>query len=661
MIGIVVSGKYELLSLLGSGGMSSVYKCKHLLINRFYALKLLHKRFVQDQNAILRFQQEATAASQLSHPNIITLFDFGIHDDSEPFQVIEYLEGCSVAEEIMRRGKLPLSRALHIARQACDAIQHAHSNGVIHRDLKPSNIMLISRDGDADFVKIVDFGIAKVLPQEGEVVQQLTQTGEIFGSPLYMSPEQCMGRRMDGRCDIYSLGCVLYEMLMGHPPLVGETVFETIQKHIEEMPKSVKTVIAEPRSAEQMDRIITKVLAKEPDQRYQTMAELSNALQSVQLGKSAGFFENVKTGWDTAHIKIQPKRKRFSLKVVLSLVALGIMTTAILLSACFLVPVKFKPYAITWPKFTLRAQIKDTTQAPNVVPDDNAIDRDVLLSARNLAISTARRNAIHMPLEKQEIRLRALARSDAYNGQYKEALGGFDQLRDVWAKMAAKHIPVDVGNKTARLTLWSAMGDTYYSADRLDEALVFYKKAILEFDDAAQEAARSLAMPMGDILYRQGNFAESAAQFKLACRVEPEAQIPLAEVQPANSPAIEDRALLLTLAGDALRQDGKLTEAEPVIAAAAAEWIKFTKHSNEPRYIESAAATYNCLGETQMGLSKFAQARKSFVHADELLRQVRDNQNGATVEEELAKACYAEHDYVGALIATIEARSRAQK
>ena len=661
MIGAIVGGKYELLSLLGAGGMSSVYKSKHLLINKLYALKLLHSRFVQDQNAILRFQQEANAASQLSHPNIITLFDFGIHEDTEPYQVIDYLEGCSVAEEIKRNGNIPLNRALHIARQACDALQHAHSKGVIHRDLKPSNIMLVSRDGDDHFVKIVDFGIAKVLPQEGQAVQQLTQTGEIFGSPLYMSPEQCMGRRMDGRSDIYSLGCVIYEMLTGKPPLAGETVFETIRKHIEEVPESVKRKISNPRMAEQMDRIMTKVLAKEPEQRFQTMNELGDALQSVELGKTSGFLESLKTGWHTAQIKIQPKRRRFSLKMVSALLAVGIISTACILTAAFVLPVKIQSYDNAWPKFMLPKQGADTASSNSVVADERQIDREVLLSARNLAIQSARRNAMNMTVEKQEGRLRALAHSEANEGQYGEALDDFDRLRNVWTQLAKQHAVPELGNKTARLSLYAVMGDTYYAGNRFDDALLFYKKAVAEFDDAAEEAARSLALRMGDILYRHGDYAGAEIEFKASCHAHPEWNIPLDVIQPPNSPGIQDRAIMLTLAGDSLRRQGKLDQAEPVLAAAAVEWMKFADHSTDLKYAEFAAGAYNYLGLAQMDLKKYAEARASFAHSENLLGRAKDNSNAAAVDENLAKACYAQNDFVAGLIATIDARTRARK
>src|SRR4030095_3436452 len=192
LVGTSIADKYEILSVLGQGGMSVVYKARHLLMKKAVAIKVLLPQLVLNPQSLKRFQQEASASSSLSHPNVITVYDFGVSAQGLPYLVMDLLYGDSLADEVKNNGPLEVGRALKIFIQAADALYEAHRKGVIHRDLKPSNIMLVSTDTSADIVKIVDFGIAKVLPQEGDDVQKLTQTGEIFGSPYYMSPEQCM-------------------------------------------------------------------------------------------------------------------------------------------------------------------------------------------------------------------------------------------------------------------------------------------------------------------------------------------------------------------------------------------------------------------------------------------------------------------------------------
>ncbi|HEY9869240.1 MAG TPA: serine/threonine-protein kinase, partial [Candidatus Obscuribacterales bacterium] len=196
MVGTVLDGRYNILARLGEGGMSTVYKAQHRVTGRVAALKILRRGLSMDSASTKRFEREAKAISSLSHPNLITVHDFGTTPGGQPYQVIEYLEGRSLAD-IIGEGPLAPERAVAIFRQICDAMQHAHSKGIIHRDLKPENIMLITHDGRPDFVKVVDFGIVKLTEESQIASQRLTATGEVWGSPLYASPEQCMGKELD--------------------------------------------------------------------------------------------------------------------------------------------------------------------------------------------------------------------------------------------------------------------------------------------------------------------------------------------------------------------------------------------------------------------------------------------------------------------------------
>jgi serine/threonine protein kinase/tetratricopeptide (TPR) repeat protein len=279
MVGKIIGEKYEVLETIGGGGMGMIYKAKHILMKRIVAIKMMHPQYVSSASNLKRFQQEAQAASALSHPNILAVFDFGLTPAGAPYLVMDFLEGTNLAEVLDEVGLLPASRATNIFAQACAGLAHAHSKGVIHRDLKPGNIMLVEFDQRKDFVKIVDFGIAKVLPTGDESESNhLTQTGEVFGSPLYMSPEQCRGRNLDTRSDIYSLGCVMYRTLTGSSPFFGQDPMECMYKQVNEAPNKFFDANPDSKVPEALESIVFKCLAKEPGDRYQTMQELKDAL-----------------------------------------------------------------------------------------------------------------------------------------------------------------------------------------------------------------------------------------------------------------------------------------------------------------------------------------------------------------------------------------------
>lgn len=276
LLGTTLAERYEILSVIGEGGMGVVYKARHLLMNRMVAIKTLHQHLASNQKTTQRFKREATLISDLEHPNIITVYDFGVTPKGQPYLVLGYLEGRGLDEVIKSEGLLSQERAIKIFSQVCDGLAHAHARGIIHRDLKPSNIMLTDGEQGSDMVKIVDFGIAKVLPESGKDPLYLTQAGETFGSPLYMSPEQCLGRHVDHRSDIYSMGCLMYECLTGMPPHLGESSFITFSKHVSELPQPFPADLGIPA---QLEAVVLKALAKEPEARQQSARELASELE----------------------------------------------------------------------------------------------------------------------------------------------------------------------------------------------------------------------------------------------------------------------------------------------------------------------------------------------------------------------------------------------
>lgn len=268
LIGTVLAERLEILSLIGAGGMSSVYRAKHLLLDRVVAVKVMQTEKVDD-NAVRRFQQEAKAATALNHPNIATVREFGIAESGDPYLVMDYIEGRSLSAEIKQKGTLSIERTKEIMTQVCAGLEHAHSLGVVHRDLKPANVMLSKDSSGNEVARIVDFGIAKILQSDGQ--SELTKAGEIFGTPLYMSPEQGLGKTVDARSDIYSTGCMIYECLSGKPPFSAESALETLLQHSTEAPKPLK-------NGGDLAQVVYRCLEKKPEDRYASAEELSRAL-----------------------------------------------------------------------------------------------------------------------------------------------------------------------------------------------------------------------------------------------------------------------------------------------------------------------------------------------------------------------------------------------
>ena len=280
--GSTILERYQIVELLGRGGMGSVYHVRHLHLQTDYALKVLDAQ--ANESNWRRFDNEARAASRLDHPNLIKVYDSGLLDDGQPFFIMELVRGSTLADVLKKRGRLTLSQALSVSIQIGFALAYAHDQGVIHRDLKPSNIMLVENSSGSIFssVRVVDLGIAKLTGVDEYNQQTLTRTGEIFGSPLYMSPEQCMGVTVDKRADLYSLGCMLYEALTGAPPLIGDNALSTMMKHQSEKPLSLKEAslgIAFPQAVEDL---VAKLLQKDPSKRFANAQLLTAALVSIQ-------------------------------------------------------------------------------------------------------------------------------------------------------------------------------------------------------------------------------------------------------------------------------------------------------------------------------------------------------------------------------------------
>jgi len=271
VIGKTLGGRYEILERIGGGGMALVYKGHDLLLNRKVAVKVLRQQYVYDEEFIRRFRREAQSAASLSHPNVVSIYDVGQEEEIH-YIVMEYIEGKTLNDLIKERAPLQVEEAIHIAAQICDALDHAHQNGIIHRDIKPHNI-LIGRNGR---VKVTDFGIARAATSS-----TITQTGSVVGSVHYFSPEHAKGTQAGKNSDLYSLGIVLYQMLTAKLPFLGESPISVALKHLQEdveSPRAVNPLI--PQSVENM---IMKSLRKRPEERYQSAKDMMNDLETCLL------------------------------------------------------------------------------------------------------------------------------------------------------------------------------------------------------------------------------------------------------------------------------------------------------------------------------------------------------------------------------------------
>ena len=269
MIGDVIAERYELLDVVGTGGMSSVYKAHDRLLERNVALKVLHPHFGDDDEYVERFRREARAVAQLSHPNIVTVIDRG-EADGHQFIVFEYIDGENLKELVGRTGPLPVRRAVELALAVADGLAFAHQHGLVHRDVKPQNV-LINGDGE---VKVTDFGIARSL----DVEHGMTQTGTVLGTSNYLSPEQARGQPVTPATDVYSLGIVLYELLTAEVPFPGENFVAVAMKHVNELPPDI--LERRPDVPMRMAAALERALEKDPAHRFPTMQEFASELRA---------------------------------------------------------------------------------------------------------------------------------------------------------------------------------------------------------------------------------------------------------------------------------------------------------------------------------------------------------------------------------------------
>jgi eukaryotic-like serine/threonine-protein kinase len=278
----ILAGQFKVLERIGAGGMGSVYKAHQPSMDRHVAVKILHAKFTSRKDLASRFRREARAMSHLTHPNTAKVYLFGQLEDNACYIVMEHLEGRNLGQLVRQDGAMPAARAIAVLIQACGALEEAHQKGIIHRDLKPENIFLCKQGGIDDYVKVLDFGLAKVTEREiapGSLI--LTQEGMVFGTPEFMSPEQAQGKALDPRSDVYSLAIILYELVTTKLPFDARSPMEFITLHVQATPIPISERAPELTFPPGFNEVLMKAMAKNPDDRYQSAAEFAGALGAL--------------------------------------------------------------------------------------------------------------------------------------------------------------------------------------------------------------------------------------------------------------------------------------------------------------------------------------------------------------------------------------------
>lgn len=301
LLGRVFDDRYEVRAVLSRGGMGTVYRAWQISVDREVAIKVIHPKLATVRDVAKRFLREARLASRLSQPNIVNVYDFGQSDDGVLYLVMELLRGRPLSAELKGGQILPLRRLVAIGAQICDALDAAHGQGIVHRDLKPHNVVVLDDPPGRDFIKVLDFGLAKSLLYD--TTSLVTQTDALLGTPLYMPPEQIAGKASDQRADLYSLGCMLYQMASGHPPFAGDNVNAILAMHLRESPPPLPDAVPPP-----LTTLIGRLMMKSPDDRPATARLVHAAISAITSDSSSPLLLPPPSHGDIVHTPSDPPR-----------------------------------------------------------------------------------------------------------------------------------------------------------------------------------------------------------------------------------------------------------------------------------------------------------------------------------------------------------------
>lgn len=599
LVGTIFADRYEIISRLGEGGMSIVYKARHQLMKKLVAIKMLQAHLVSRSTSVLRFQKEAEAVCRLDHPNIIHVSDFGVSEAGQPYLIMDYLEGISLSELIHKEGRLPVARALHILAQGSDALAHAHSKGIIHRDLKPSNIMLITHEEDTDFVKIVDFGIAKLLPQGGEEQHQLTQTGEVFGSPLYMSPEQCSGAKLDSRSDIYSFGCVMYETLSGTPPIKGTSPIATIHMQMTQIAESLSIPGCDAALLSHLDAMVFKAMEKDAAKRYQTMADLTHDLRQIGQDSTGGRLKAAPTtGLARAIRKFRSSVQSNPVKSAAIALGLIVLSGGAIWEASRIIPllppIEKPAQEIAW--------IQPDSYAKRELPgfaDRERIWWDLIRrveDGKKLPLLIERLNALRLLYIKA--------------GKWNQAIPIAERLHRISKKEDGENCFATADASKTLIQCYIKAGN-YKDLASLENMC---RKVISTYRNINGDRSWHLAIPrsyLADVLEREGNIPKSEEEYERAVELYKDGAEPDSSEQP----------MAYCRLADIYRREGKYGESARLYQEALPLWKRF-----EGGQLNVALCLYHLaqMSETQ---GYFEKAEKYYRDALKIMEEIWGNDN----------------------------------
>ncbi|HFE47177.1 MAG TPA: serine/threonine protein kinase, partial [Nannocystis exedens] len=432
LIGSVLAERYQILAQLGVGGMATVYRGEHMAIRKKCAIKVLHPEEAHKDDIVERFLQEARAASVIDNENVVEISDFGRTEDNCVFLVMEMLDGEDLAETLAEVHRLPWARAKPILLQICDALAAAHDKGIIHRDMKPENCFRLERRGNPDFIKVLDFGIAKITSESIVGPRALTQTGMVFGTPEYMSPEQAEGHTVDRRTDIYSLGIIMFQLLTGRVPFRGDSPTTTLVKHLVDTPPPPSLVAPDAGISPDLDAIVLKALQKDPDRRFQDMREFAATLRAVDdLGSTidtASFaFADDQSPDDSFDALPTGGKHLRTATVIAAITALGV-------TAFFLLPTTPKPKPEPEPS-PAPAVIIAAEPEPEPEPTPETVSIQISTNTPATIINaetkeelgtTADEQAIRVVKSDETLRLKLIPVADAYDEKTVEIVPNTD-------------------------------------------------------------------------------------------------------------------------------------------------------------------------------------------------------------------------------------------
>lgn len=366
IIGQTLDERFRIVERIGQGGMSAVYKADHLLLERPVAVKFLLKHLCGSAETALRFQREARALSTLDHPHVVKVHAFGVTQGGNLYLVMDYIQACNLSDYLKETGPLPQDKALLLFKGICEGLSHIHQRGVVHRDLKPANVVLAQKEDGTMNPIIVDFGLATVEERSAEKRQRLTEAGSTCGSPPYMSPEQCLGNATDARSDIYSLGCLFFEVVTGRYPFTGNTGSDIMMQHLNATAPRFQEVASGIEFSPSLETIVQKCLSKNPDERYPDVAELLFDLQQVGTGSERE---------DTLGSVLEPTTQKPWSKAIVPLLVLSIAAMVIVVIGIFLANLNSPEARMT----TLRKQVNQLLASSDAKFSD-VRDRTIELS-----------------------------------------------------------------------------------------------------------------------------------------------------------------------------------------------------------------------------------------------------------------------------------------